>query len=339
MHAQNSGQYGELLERPGVISERDVKRFRREVFQDGFVSQVEADAVFALNDAVKTKCPEWNEFFIETMTDFTVMQAEPRGYVSNANAQWLVNSISHDGVVDSASELELLVRVLAKSHDCPPALARFALAQIAYAVIEGEGPLARGMQLTKGVIGAAEVELLRTVLYAAGGANGLSISKQEAEILFDLNERSDPSRNDPSWQDLFVRATANYLMAVSSASAPSRSEALARQEWLEDTEEDVSGFLGGIVGGMSKIFTEGFFDDVFTSSHVQMERAWNARNTTMEVAIHRNAAIDSTEAAWLVERIKRDGAINPNEKALLAFIRKESHQVDPKVMELLSQVA
>jgi hypothetical protein len=128
-------------------------------------------------------------------------------------------------------------------------------------------------------------------------------------------------------------------MTVSAYNAPSRSEALARKEWLEDTEEDVTGVLGGIVGGMGKIFTEGFFDDVFTSSHVQMERAWHSKNSGREMATQSAEAIDSIEANWLVERIKRDGEINANEKALLAFIRKESHMVDPKVIELFSQVA
>ncbi len=339
MTDQKFESYAALLQKPGVIAESDVLHFRREVFQDGFVSQIEADAVFAMNDAVQIKCAQWNEFFTEVMTDYVVDQAEPRGYVSNANAQWLVGRISHDGVVDSATELELLVRVLAKANDCPPALASFALAQVAFAVIEGEGPLARGMNLTKGVIGEAEVELLRTIMYAAGGANGLSISKQEAEILFDLNERTNAARNHPAWRDLFVRAVANYLMSVSSVNIPSRSEALARQEWLEDTEEDVSGFFGNMVGGLGSFFTEGFFDDVFTSSHVQMERAWRAKNDAHAKASSHAVAVDASEASWLVERIKRDGRVNDNEKALLAFIRKESSQVDPKVLQLMEQVA
>lgn len=339
MHEENHGSFADLLETPGMITDRDVRHFRREVFQDGLVSQEEADAVFALNDAISNKCEAWNEFFVEVMTDFTVMQAEPRGYVSNDNAQGLVNRISHDGVVDSTTELELLVRVMAKANDCPPALAGFALAQIAYAVVEGEGPLARGMHLQKGVIGAAEVELLRTVLYAAGGSNGLSISRQEAEILFDLNERTDAARNDPSWQDLFVRATANYLMAASTSHAPTRDQVLARQEWLEDTEEDAGGMIGEVFSGFAKVFTEGFFDDVFTSSHVQMERAWNTRNRENAAASHSAEAIDAGEANWLVERIQRDGAVNPNERALLEFIRKESHMVDPRVLELMDRVA
>lgn len=339
MHEENFGPYAALLQTPGIISQADVRHLRREVFQDGFVSQLEADAVFALNDAIETKCAEWNEFFVEAMTDYTVQQAEPRGYVSNANAQWLVNRISHDGVVDSASELELLVRVVAKANDCPAALVQFALAQVAYAVIEGSGPLAKSMNLTKGVIGEAEVELLRTILYAAGGSNGLSISKQEAEILFDLNERTDPAQSHPAWQDLFVRATANYLMSISAPSAPSRAAALARQEWLEDTEEDVTGMLGDIVSGAANIFTSGFFEDVFTSSHVQMERAWKEKNDRFAKTNASAEAIDTAEASWLIERIKRDGAANTNERALLEFIRKESGSIDPKLLEMMSQVA
>ncbi len=52
MHQENFGPYAELLKQPGEISEADVRHLRREVFQDGLVSQLEADAVFALNDAV-----------------------------------------------------------------------------------------------------------------------------------------------------------------------------------------------------------------------------------------------------------------------------------------------
>lgn len=331
--------YAQLLADPSRIDPADVLRFRREVFQDGIVHPAEADALFALNDAIGDKCAEWNEFFVEALTDFTVHQAEPRGYVSLENAGWLASRIAHDGVVDSASELELLVRVMATARECPASLSGFALAQVAYAVIEGDGPLARGLQLTRGVIGEAEVELLRTVLYAGGGASGLSISRKEAEILFDLNERTDAAANHPSWQDLFVRATANYLMAAASSSAPSRATALARQEWLEDAEPDTGGFLAKTFGGFGKIFSEGFFDDVFTSAHVQMEKAWKERNDRFAAAQRHAEAIDPEEAAWLVARIRRDGAVNANERALLDFIRMESFSVDPKLMDLIRDVA
>lgn len=340
MHDESCRLYLEGLEEPGAISAADTAWFRREMYRDGAIGPQEAAAIFALNDRVALKSTEWNAFFIEALTDYTVQQAEPRGYVSRENAKWLVERISHDGVVDSASELELLVRVLAKADACPPALAGFALAQIAYAVVEGGGPLASGLRLTRGVIGAPEVELLRTVLYAAGGANGLSISRQEAEILFDLNSKTDPARNHPAWQDLFVRAVGNYLMAATGDwHAPSRSEALARREWLDDTEENPVGAVGEVFASFGNLFSEGFFDDIFTSAHVQMERAWKAKNAARSVATEKAEKIDAGEAKWLIDRITRDEALDPNERALLEFVSRQGRNVDPAMVSLLSEVA
>ena len=158
-------------------------------------------------------------------------------------------------------------------------------------------------------------------------------------MLFDLNERTDAAKNHPDWQDLFVRATANYLMAISSYQAPSRTEALARKEWLEDTEVDPAGMLGDMITGIGKVFSEGFFDDIFTSAHVQMENSWRNKNEQTAAASNQAEAIDAGEANWLIERINRDGVVNSNEKALLAFLRKESHNVDPKVLQLMDKVA
>ena len=39
--------------------------------------------------------------------------------------------------------------------------------------------------------------------------------------------------------------------------------------------------------------------------------------------------IDTDEAKWLAERILRDGAVDENERALLAFLKKEAPAIDP----------
>lgn len=339
MNTANTTHYSNLLQTPGVITSEDVLRLRREVFQDGFVNQAEAEAVFALNDSIEEACREWSDFFIEAMSIFVVDQAEPRGYVSIQNANWLMHAISNDGVIKSATELELLVKILAKSTSSPQTLIQFALLQVSLAVVEGEGPLKCGTLLQKGAIGEAEVELLRTILYAAGGDNSLTISKQEAEILVQLNDQTSGADNHPSWQHLFVGATANYLMAACGGKAPSREEALAREEWLNDIEVDVGGFMKDVTSGFGQMFSSSFFDDVFTSSHRQMEKAWKKRNDAFEASMNQAEAIDSSEAKWLVDRINRDGEIDTNEKALLKFIKEESGSIDPALQALFHKVA
>jgi len=61
--------------------------------------------------------------------------------------------------------------------------------------------------LADGVIDAGEVTALRTVLYADG-----SVDKEEAEMLFELNDAVSGKNNHSSWNDLFIEAITSYLL-------------------------------------------------------------------------------------------------------------------------------
>ncbi len=327
-----------LLKEPGKIQPDDVRYFRGEVFRDGVVSQAEAEALFSMNTGVSQKCREWDDYFVEALSVYVVEQAEPRGYVSHANAQWVIDSISRDSRVEPANELELVVKILDKSQSSPELLVGFALQMVCRAVLDGEGPLASG-SLERGVINEAEVELLRRILYAYGGEAGISISRTEAEILFELNQRTEGADNHPAWRELFVKAIGNYLMAAATDRAPSRVEAIAREEWLENTDTDVAATLKGAFFGVGELFSKAFLADAFDSAHQQVEKAWAARNARMEASITESEKVTDTEADWLIEKLNADGLINENERALLAFIRRTSPQVSPALESIFEKNA
>jgi hypothetical protein len=330
--------YSALLEQPGRIGPKDVLKFRNEIFRDGIVNAAEADAIVALNDAVGEKSAEWREFYVEALADFIVHQAEPRGYVSVANADWLIAAVSRDGKVETVCELEILVKVLDRATSSPDRLVRFVLDQIGRAVLEGEGPLARGGKLEKGAINEAEVELLRRVLYAVGGDGGISISRVEAEFLFELNDRTASDRNHKSWQDLFVKAIANYLMAAATGKPVSRTAALKREEWLDSADESIGATLSGAFGMLGQMFSGAFMADM-SDAHEQIERAWAAKNAETQAAIAEAAVISQVEADWLIERMSRDGRIHDNEKALLAFLKRESPDIHPSLKPWFAKIA
>lgn len=62
--------------------------------------------------------------------------------------------------------------------------------------------------LADGQIDAAEVASLRAQLFADG-----VIDREEAELVFELNDATSGAKNDPSWQALFVDAISSYLLA------------------------------------------------------------------------------------------------------------------------------
>jgi hypothetical protein len=320
----------DAISKNAKISPEDVLTLRRAVFGDGVVSDGEADMVFRLNEACPEQCVEWTDFFVESLTDYLVMQADPQGYVSESNAGWLMRKIEHDGHVESRSELDLLVKVIEKAKSSPEKLVAYALEQVKCGVLEGAGPVGRSRELEPGVVGEAEVVLLRRILYAFGGDGNIAITRAEAEILFDLNDATHEADNHASWSDLFVKAVANFLMAASGYVVPSRETALKREEWLED-RSGVSGFMSQMLAGGLRGIWQAYQRDE------EMDRY--ARLFGRENMIAESEKISALEADWLAKRIGRDGIIHENEKALLEFIREESPSVHPALLPLIDTAA
>ncbi|HUG61992.1 MAG TPA: hypothetical protein VMP03_09105 [Methylomirabilota bacterium] len=318
----------------GTIGPDDVRRLRGTVYANGVVCAEEAEWAILLDEAATRVCPDWTEFFIGSLTDYVVRQEPPEGYVSDANAAWLISRISRDGVVKTSSELELLIKVLEVSVSSPPSLSAFALRQVASAVIDGQGPLADGSELQPGVIGAAEVAILRRILFAFGGDGAIGITREEAEVLFDLNDRSLEAGNDVAWSDLFVKAIANFLMASKGYSVLSRREALRREDWLDEPPRGVTALFGDMTSALLANGLKGIWRD-----WREEETAQAVGNREALAEIQAAEVVTSDEVRWLAERIGRDGVIHENERALLRFLREESPDIHPSLRTLLDTAA
>ena len=316
-----------------TITAADVRSLRAFVYPDGVVSRAEVEKLFRLNAAAKSVCPEWQEFFVEAATDHLVHQERPEGYVSEENADWLMRMISRDGVVETLTEVELLVTVLEKAKSSPEKLVAFALEQVAVAVVGGAGALARVSGRLPNVVDRDEVDLVRRVLYAFAGDSNIAVSRAEAEILLTINDASIEADNDPAWNELFVKAMMNFVMFVSGYQTPSREEALRHKVFLDSPDMGVGGFLSRMVsGGLAAILGR---DDALES----VEDASRQRNADRETAARRAEAVDEQEARWLAERLGKNGALRENERALIAALRDSSPSIAPALQPLIDKVA
>jgi hypothetical protein len=314
------------------ITADDVLLLRGQVFRDGVVTPEEAESLFALDAAATEKCPEWPVFFIEAITDYIVHQEKPAGYVSEANSEWLIGAVSHDCMVDTLIELELLVSVLEKAKFSPANLSAYALEQVKHAVVDGIGPLANG-ELMPGRITKAEVELLRRILYAFGGDGNIAVTRAEAEVLLVINEHTAEAANDPSWNDLFVKAMASFVMCSAGYEAPTREQALRQDAFLDEPAAGIGSFFVRLgAGGVA-----GILDAYSPSASVDID--WEAHSRSREAQARRAESIDAGEARWLVERIGRKPELQENERALLKFIRQVSPSIHPDLLPLIDRVA
>jgi len=320
----------------GAITADHVRRVRGVIYPDMHVDKSEAEHLFALDEAATTRDPAWLALFSEAICDLLVRQTRPAGYVDEAKAEWLKARFAQDGEVKTETELETLVHVLENAERVPLSLAVFTLDQVRRAVVDGSGPLARGGTLQRGCVNEAEAELVRRVLYAYGGKGAASITRAEAEVLFDINDASEGADNHPAWTDLFVKALANFLMAASGYEAPSRETALRRQEWVESETPGVAGMLSQAFAVAGRAAVGGGLREIIAAYRTPGYREMaEARNEAFEAAAAEAEAVTAPEAEWLAQRLQRDGEIGQAERALLRFLREESPDLHPSLKPIL----
>lgn len=247
---------------------------------------------------------------IEAIVEHVVNGSEPRGYVDEADAAWLIGELDKGAAPIGTVELELVVKILEAALNAPAALKRWALDEIERCVLAGDGATRRGAPLRPGVVDEAEVALLRRILFAGGGDGALLVSHDEAEMLWRIKDATLGADNAAGWKTLFVQAVGNCLTAYSSYRPLERAEAARLEAFMNDRRSSVLGFLGRMghpdFRGAEAIFADG----PTAADH--------------EAAVAGAEAVTPVEKTWLDARIAADGVRDPLEEALVDFLQAES---------------
>lgn len=191
----------EILE-DGIIDAEEVTAIKEKLYEDGVIDREEADFLFKLNDAASGKSNDasWHSFFIEAITDHVLADEESPGVIDEDEANYLIDKIKGDGQVDEI-ELALLVNICDKATgESPEFFTNFVLSSVKSAIIED------------GVVDMEEVDMLRKVIYGSGGAGGADVDREEADLLFEINDATTGNDNAPEWQTLFVEAISKHVL-------------------------------------------------------------------------------------------------------------------------------
>jgi hypothetical protein len=300
------------LAEDGRVTGEEALQVRRAVFPDGTVTRGEAEALFILNERVSGDDVAWNACFVEAIGDHLTLATEPQGHVSDEGAAWLESRIARDGVLEGPTELDLVLKLLERADSVPARLQELARSYVTRAVLTGKGYEGRDIALVPGQIGDAELAMIKNVLYASGGAGDLSVTREEAEWLFDLDAATEGRAHVSGWRDVFVSAIMNHLFAAGPSALMDRGDMLRRQSWLRERGKagGLSWFLKGALQGLrrgdAEFAREKDFDYTAANEH--------HRNRIVETMVA--DALTTPEAAWLVTRIRADGRRTANEQAL-----------------------
>lgn len=286
------------------ITADEIAALRRTVWSDGVVSPAEAEQLFDMNDRADPSDQAWADYFIEALVEFMLARGEPQGFVTDADADWLIAHFNRDGRLDSEGELETLVHLFERAGQLPDSLRDYGLAQIEQAVLTGTGPTRRGDPLDPNAINQTECDLLRRMIFSAGGDTPGRVGRAEAEMLFRIKDATLGANNASGWKTLFVQGVANNLLTDRHPDEPSRDTALRLERFMNDDSRHIGSFLAKMVAATPD---------------------WSLGSSGHEPTARHpdDGGYSAGEHAWTDHEIHADGKLDELEQALLDFLDKE----------------
>ncbi len=300
----------------GQITAEGLLALRREGWGDGIITRAEAEALFAVNNALRERSVEWCDFFVEAIGEFVLNGTPPRLQCSLEEAEWLIGQIDADGVAESMVELETMVRIIERAENVPDRLKNYVLAQIEREVLTGTGPTRSGGDLSATHISAAECRIIRRVIFASGGCAPAAVSRFEAEMLFRLKDATIADENAAEWDDLFIDGIANFMKGFVLPSAQlSRERKLELEAFIaSENQANIGRFMGRVIREVPQVANH--FGKVFGKK--------KPAGTNYEALAAEGEKVTAFESEWLDAMVKADGEVDDLESRLIARLAEES---------------
>jgi len=300
----------------GQITADELLALRREGWGDGIITREEAEALFAVNTALRDRGTEWCDFFVEAIGEFVLNGTPPRLQCSLEEAEWLIAQIDHDGVVESVVELETMVRIIERAENVPDRLKNYVLEQIEREVLTGTGPTRCGGELSATHISAAECRIIRRVIFASGGCAPAAVSRFEAEMLFRLKDATLAEENAAEWDDLFIDGVANFMKGFILPNAQlARERTLELEAFVADNQANVGRLMGRVIRELPNVGNH--FGKVFGKKQPKPE------HTYIEALAIEGEKVTDYESEWLDSMVQADGEVDELESRLIARLAEE----------------
>lgn len=182
----------------------DVKYLREKIFPVGLTSDEDAMTLMAIQNSCAETCEEWEDFYVESMSNFIVSHVPPHGELSEGNATWVRRMLSAGGMVRTPMEVKCLLRALDISISLPESLSCLALDQVRLAMVERRGGYSAMRSSSRPGITRGDMDYINRVLVNRLLKNSRPLSDRELTIISGIDQAVAHTFNDPAWRSLMM---------------------------------------------------------------------------------------------------------------------------------------
>lgn len=311
----------------------DALALRRAIYGKGDASKADLTDLIARGPAFGAD-PDFRDLVAEVAKDVFIHQVDPEGYVTEADAAWLMEKLGDGGGLSCRAEYEILKSVFSHALSVPPALTEFAVREVEKAILTGRRDSIGGVDHEPGIVTDEDVAALRALVFAATQGSSMHVGRGVAEALFDIAHATATSANSSDWPRFFAQAVGNYVMGAPFLGAPDRAEVLQAEAVLNQPTS-----LGSFLSSMFRAPSTSEFLSAERSVDEAEEIALRGQNAANQREIDAAAGIDAAEAKWILAHLTRGGSLTEAERCLISFIREEAPSAPAEIKALYDRAA
>lgn len=196
----------------GSITEEEAMTMRRTMYMAGDIGRDQAQFLIALHRDTSGNHPAWDEFYVLAMTDHFFWYREQDGPLKQDDTKLLDDLFGFGDGLQDPVQLRLLLNIMFRAKGAPEQLRVFALKSIKYWTKRSDSPVFGTAPRQVGALSAGDVEAIRKVIYDGDGGGVVAMGRDEAEMLFELEEATAGAENHPDWRPLFLKALTMQLV-------------------------------------------------------------------------------------------------------------------------------
>ncbi len=192
-------------------TEDDVFRLRQALYQPSPLSHEHAEHLLATHRKMPAKDERWIQFFVDSLADVFLAREQDHFVLRDAMEDRLLTSIGASAPIMDLGHRRLALRLFLRATKVSKHYQQLVFDTVHHHLLHDDRRLLIDLQRQAGSIDIIDLQLVRKLIYGAGGQYPVKIGQTAADFLLKLDLPSFSIASPDMWQDLISKAMCLYL--------------------------------------------------------------------------------------------------------------------------------
>lgn len=195
-----------------ALSEDHLQGLRQSLYSSEQLNRDQIERLFGMHKTRPATDTLWIEFFIEALAERFLTKQGDRLYLTAEAEQDLIDMIGDQTPIVDLGLRRLVLRLLFRSTETSERFQRLAFDMVHHHLMQDRCRLLIDLPRQAGTVDIVDLQLIRKLIYGAGGQYPRPVSRVAVDFLLDLDQTSPAFIDQAAWQHLFLKAMSHHLI-------------------------------------------------------------------------------------------------------------------------------